>query len=314
MDRFESLRNFVSVVETGSISAAAERQRLAKSGVSRRLAELEQHLGVQLFRRTTRRMNLTDTGRSFYERARRLLDDLEEAELAVSSEHGALQGHIKLALPLSFGLGHLPPAIAEFMSRHPDLEIELDMNDRQVDLLQEGVDVAVRIAELDDSSLIARRLAPIRHVVCASPAYLARHGTPRSLEELRGHRCLVYSNLPEPEVWRCRLPNGEPGEVRLRPHMRANNGEMLALAAEAGQGLVLEPTFILYRSIRAGRLQPVLTDHAWREVQAYAVYPRTRHLSRRVRALVDFLAERFAGEPYWDDFSPRAGSEGAVTA
>lgn len=300
MDRFETLRNFVAVVEAGGISAAAERLRVAKSAVSRRLAELEQHLGAQLFRRTTRQMNLTDTGRSFYERARRLLDDLEEAELAVSSEHGALQGRLKVAVPLSFGLLHLAPALAEFMARHPDLEIELDMNDRQVDLVQEGVDVAVRIAELEDSSLIARRLATIRHAVCASPEYLARHGEPRTLAELRGHRCLIYTNLPEPEVWRCRLPSGETGEVRVHPQLRANNGQILAQVAEAGQGIVLEPTFILYQSIRARRLRPILTDHDWPDVYAYAVYPRTRHLSRRVRALVDFLAERYAGVPYWD--------------
>jgi DNA-binding transcriptional LysR family regulator len=176
------------------------------------------------------------------------------------------------------------------------------MNDRQVDLLAEGVDVAVRIAELGDSSLIARRLAPVRHVVCASPDYLARHGRPRSLEELSGHRCLVYSNLAEPDVWRCRRPDGTPASVRVRTQMRANNGEMLARAAAAGQGLILEPTFILGEWLRNGQLETVLDDHEWPLVQAYAVYPQTRHLSRRVRALVDFLAQRYAGEPEWDDF------------
>jgi DNA-binding transcriptional LysR family regulator len=312
MDRFEGLRNFVAVVEAGGISAASERMRVAKSGVSRRLAELEQHLGVQLFRRTTRHMGLTETGRSFYERARRILDDLEEAEGAVSTEHAALRGHLKVAVPLSFGLVHLAPVVAQFMGLHPELRIDLDMNDRRVDLLQEGVDVAVRIARLEDSTLIARRIAPIRHVLCASPDYLARRGCPQSPEALREHRCLVYGNLPEPDVWRCRRPNGEPAQVRIEPYLRANNGEMLARIAEAGEGIALEPTFILYRALRRGSLRPILTDHAWPQLQAYAVYPRTRHLSRRVRAFVDFLVERFDDPPYWDDLAETGPERAAV--
>jgi DNA-binding transcriptional LysR family regulator len=300
LNRLEEMQTFVRVVEAGSISGAAERMNIAKSAVSRRLADLEQRLGVQLFRRTTRRMNLTDTGRSFYERCLRILADVEEAELAVSQEHAALRGKLRVAVPLSFGLLHLGPAINEFQQRHPEVEFDLDFNDRQVDLLAEGFDLGLRIAELSDSSLIARRLATIRHVVCASPDYLERHGQPRHPTELAGHACLVYSNLPDPGTWSFQDAEGRPGSVKVDVRLRANNGEFLSRAAVAGQGIIVLPSFIVYRSIERGELVPLLTEYRWDSINAYAVYPPTRHLSNRVRAFVDFLAERFAGLPYWD--------------
>lgn len=300
MDRFEDLQTFVLVVEAGSISRAADRMDLAKSAVSRRIAGLEERLGAQLFRRTTRQLNLTDTGRSFYERCVRILDDLEEAEQAVSQEHGAMRGTLRVSVPLTFGLLHLTPVINDFMRAHPQVQFDLDLNDRQVDLLHEGFDLAVRIADLPDSSLIARRLTTVRSVVCASPDYLARRGTPRTPADLVRHDCLVYSNAPDPKDWRYRQPDGKAGSVRVAARLQANNGDFLCAAAVAGQGVIMGPTFISYRSIEQGLLTPILTDHAWPSIPAYAVYPRARHLSHRVRAFVDFLAERFAGVPYWD--------------
>jgi DNA-binding transcriptional LysR family regulator len=287
-------------VEAGSISGAADRMGVAKSAVSRRLADLEQHLGVQLLRRTTRRMDITTTGRSLYERAVRLLADLQETELAVSTEHGALSGSLRVAAPLSFGLRHLSGAIEDFLRLHPDVQFDLDFNDRQVDILQESFDVAIRIAELDDSSLIARRIAPIHTTLIASPAYLERYGTPRTPAELERHHCLVYTNLPDPALWDYRDKNGEPGRVRVNAVLKANNGDFLRSMAAAGRGIAQEPTFICHEAIEHGELVPVLGDYRWRSVNAYAVYPQTRHLSQRVRAFVDFLAERFAGVPYWD--------------
>jgi DNA-binding transcriptional LysR family regulator len=300
MDRLEEMRTFVKVVEAGSITAAAERLGIAKSAVSRRLVDLEERLSVQLFRRTTRTLNVTETGQGFYERCLRILADVEEAELAVSQQHGALRGRLRVAVPLSFGLGHLAPAMDAFLGAHPDVEFDLDLNDRQVDLLTEGFDLAVRIAELRDSTLIARRLAPVRHVVCASPAFLARHGTPRTAVELADHDCLVYANAPTPGLWEYTDPAGHPGRVQVRARIQANNGDCLRQAAEDGHGVVLGPSFILHQAIERGRLVPILRDHQWPMLHAYAVYPRTRHLSQRVRAFVDFLAERFAGVPYWD--------------
>jgi len=300
MDRLEEMRTFAGVVEAGSITGAADRLGIAKSAVSRRLADLEERLSVQLFRRTTRRLDLTDTGRSFYERCLRILADVDEAELAVSQQHGDLRGRLRVAVPLSFGLNHLGPAIDAFLQTHPGIEFDLDLNDRQVDLLAEGFDLAVRIAELEDSSLIARRLAPVRHVVCASPAYLAAQGTPRTPAELAEHGCLIYANAPNPGVWAYTDSTGRQGSVQVRARLRANNGDCLRQAAEDGHGIVLEPSFILYRSIEERKLIPILTEFQWPTIYAHAVYPRTRHLSRRVRAFVDFLAERFAGLPYWD--------------
>ena len=207
MDRFADMQMFVKIVEAASISAAAERLDVAKSAVSRRLAELETRLGVQLFQRTTRRMNLTDSGRSYYERCLRILADLDEAELAVSQAHGGLSGKLRVALPLSFGLLHLEPLINQFATAHPEVQFDLDFNDRQIDLMQDGFDVAVRIASLTDSSLIARRLSVVRHLVCASPAYLTQHGTPQTPHELTQHACLGYSNLATPESWAYRDAN-----------------------------------------------------------------------------------------------------------
>jgi DNA-binding transcriptional LysR family regulator len=300
MDRFADMRMFVAVVDAGSISGAAERLAVAKSAVSRRLAELETRLGAQLLHRTTRTLSLTDSGRAFFERAQRILADLEEAEQAVSQAHGAIRGRLKVALPLSFGLLHLADLIHEFMGLHPEVEFDLDFNDRQIDLMQEGFDLAIRIARLPDSSLIARKLAPIRHGLCASPEYLARHGTPMRADDLAGHAGLVYSNLANPGLWNYVGPDGQPGSVRVPIKLRANNGDFLCRAAIACQGVILHPTFYLNDAIRSGALVPLLTDHAWPEVNAYAVYPPTQHLSRRVRAFVDFLAEKLAGEPDWD--------------
>jgi DNA-binding transcriptional LysR family regulator len=300
MDRFADMQIYVSVVESGTISAAAERLNLAKSAVSRRLAELEARLGVSLIHRTTRRLNLTESGRAYYTRCVAILADVEEAESAVSQAHRALKGSLKVALPLAFGLLHLAPLIQAFMTLHPDVRFELDFNDRQIDLMQEGFDLAVRIATLEDSSLIARRLAPIRHVVCASPGYLARHGTPRAAADLAQHVCLAYSNVRDPGLWNYHDPEGEPGQVRVPVRLSASSGEFLLRAAVAGEGLVQLPTFYVHEALRTGQLVQLLADHAWPELAAYAVYPPTRHLSSRARALIDFLAERLAGDPHWD--------------
>lgn len=300
MDRFENMNAFVRVVEAGSISAAADRMDVAKSVVSRRLKELEEHLGVELFHRTTRQMNLTDSGRAFYQQSVRILADILEAEHATSQFHGALKGNLKVAVPLSFGLMHLGPAITAFLQTHPDIEFDLDFNDRQVDLLAEGFDLAIRIASLPDSSLIARRLAPIQAVMCASPAYLERMGTPQAPEQLIQHRCLVYNLISNSDNWNVYDATGQLLKTRIIPYLKASNGEFLRDAAVDGLGIVLLPAFIVYREIERGALIPVLTGYRYTQLAAYAIYPQTRHLSQRVRAFVDFLSQRFEGMPYWD--------------
>lgn len=300
MDRFEDLQTFVAVVEAGSFTAAAERLDTAKSAVSRRVSALEERLGVQLLRRTTRRLNLTDSGHSFYEHSARILADLEEAESAIAQEHGELRGALRVALPLSFGLRHMCKPIAAFSHQHPRVEFDLDFNDRRVDLVQEGADLAVRIGHLADSSLIARRIFEARTVVCGSQAYFDKHGLPEKPEDLADHRCLVYGNLSDPTTWAWRDADGQGHKVKVNVAMTASSGDFLCAAAVEGLGVALQPTFIAGEAISRGDLVPVLTDFEWPVTPAWAVYPPTRHLSYRVREFIDFLAEYFSGTPYWD--------------
>jgi DNA-binding transcriptional LysR family regulator len=304
MNRLENIHTFIKVADFGSISATAAHLDIAKSAVSRRIMELEQHLGVQLFRRTTRLLNLTDSGKNFYERAVRVRTDLEEAELAVSQQHGELAGPLKIAAPLSFGLRHLTPAITDFMKSHPKLQFDLDFNDRHVDILQEGFDLAIRISRLGDSSFIARPLATVHHMVCASPEYLQRNGTPSTPDALIHHHCLSYSNVPDSDVWHFTDPDNQPGQIKIPVALRANNGDFLRDAAIAGFGVIMAPTFIVYDAANKGLLRPLLSDYQWPAITAYAIYPQTRHLSQRVRTFVDFLARRFTGTPYWDLIVP----------
>lgn len=300
MNKFEDIQAFISVVDTGSFTAAAERLNSAKSAVSRRVSALEQRLGVQLLRRTTRVLNLTDSGRSFYERGTRILADLEEAEAAVQQQHGELRGTLRVALPLSFGVRHMGGPIAAFSKLHPQVDFDLDLNDRRVDLIEDNIDVALRIGHLPDSSLIARRLFDVRAVICASPHYLHQHGIPATPEDLRDHRCLVYSNLAEPNSWSYEDGDGKRQRVKVKAAMTASSGDYLSNAASHGMGLAMQPTFIAADAIRRGTLVAVLTDYKWPLTPAYAVYPPARHLSFRVRAFIDFLAEKFAGTPPWD--------------
>ncbi len=300
MDRFEELQTFTAVVESGNFSAAAERLNLAKSAVSRRIGELEARLGVQLLNRTTRRLSLTDAGHTFYEHCARLLGDLAEAEQAVASGQAALGGRIRMAAPLSFGLLHLEPALSEFLLAHPDVELDLDLSDRQINLVEEGFDLAIRIGELSDSTLVAKRLAPIHFVNCASPEYLRQHGTPSTPQELINHYGLAYGYISTGQQWTFVGDDGSTTTVKVRPRMRANNGDALQQAAIAGLGVLAGPTFIAYRAVAAGQLQVIMPGYRMASMAAFAIYPSRRHLPQRVRVLIDFLAERLGDEPYWD--------------
>lgn len=300
MDRFEDMQTFVAVVETGSFTAAAQRLNAAKSVVSRRVSALEKRLGAQLLRRTTRQLNLTDSGRSFYEHSARLLADLEEAESAVAQEHGELRGTLKVALPLAFGVRHMHRPVAEFSRLHPRVEFDLDFNDRRIDLVEEGVDLAIRIGNLADSSLIAKRLFDARTVVCGSKSYFDAHGTPQTPEDLPDHQCLVYGNLADPMKWVCRDSEGQAHKINVNAKMKASSGDFLGAAAIEGLGIALQPTFIAGEAISRGELVAVLTDYEWPVTPAWAVYPPTRHLSYRVREFIDFLAAYFSGTVYWD--------------
>jgi len=299
MGQLEDMDAFVRVVEAGGITRAAEQMGVAKSAVSRRLVELEGRLGVQLVQRTTRQSSLTEAGRGYYERALQILADVNELNATTSDTKAQLEGGLKIAVPLSFGLQHLVPAINAFVDAHPKLVIHLDFSYRQVDLVEEGFDLAIRIAELQDSTLIARRIAPIRFALCASRAYLESNGPPTMPQDLKDHDALQYALLSG-SSWKFISPQGRQVTAPIRVRMRANNGEFLRDAAVDGQGIARLPTFIVWREIECGELVPLMTDHAIEPLNAYAIYPQTRHLSQRVRALIDFLVKRFEGEPYWD--------------
>jgi len=301
MIKTEEIQAFVQIVEASTITAAAERLSLAKSAISRRLSELEDQLGVELFHRTTRKLVLTDSGRGFYQRCVQILSDLEEAEHSVSHAHHELSGQLRVAAPLSFGAMHLGPAIIEFQKLHPKLNFDLDFNDRKIDLIQEGFDVGIRIADLKDSSLIARKIASASFVICASPEYLEQHGRPEIPEDLKNHHCFTYTNKDHPDRWIFTDKQGATQTVNIPRVMQANNGTFLNSAAIAGLGIVYQPTFIAHESITKGELIPILQDYSMTKVNAYAIYPPTRHLSQRVRQFIDFLVKRFAGVPYWEE-------------
>lgn len=302
MSLFDDMTVFVHVVEAGSFSSAARRLGIAKSIVSRRIGALEARLGTSLFHRSTRRLSLTETGLAYVERARRILSDVAEADDVARQLQGELKGKLRVAAPMSFGWRHLAPAVLDFLAAHTGLDVDLDLNDRRVDLVSEGYDLAIRIGKLADSSLIARTLAPCRHVVCASPAYLAKRGIPRTPLDLatQNHDCLVYSNRPASEQWRFRMGDTWHEAPVMARRLGVNNGDVLRDAAIAGLGLVVLPTFLVGDAVAAGALCVVLGDHEFFDPSIHAVWPPNRQLSAKVRALVDFLTLRFGGTPYWD--------------
>ena len=299
MDRFLAVQTFSRVVELGSFARAAERLGLSTSAVSRQVADLEAHLDARLLNRTTRRISLTEAGQAFYERSVQLLADLEEAESSVRAAALVPRGHLKLTCGVTFGIRYLAPAVAEFAERHPQLVFDLDLSDRAVDLVDEGFDLAIRIGPIGQQGLVSRRLGWTRTVCCASPAYLARSGAPERPEDLARHECLTYTHVPVPNTWRFESPAGDSHALRITPRHRANNGRMLVELAVRGLGVVVEPDFIVAPEVRAGRLVRLLPGFELPRVPISAVYPSRRHLSAKVRAFVDFLAERFSRAPDW---------------
>jgi DNA-binding transcriptional LysR family regulator len=286
---------FVRVVETGSFARAAERMGLSKPVLSRRVARLEQQLGARLLTRSARGAQPTGVGQAYYERAAGILADLDAAQEVVAQAVTQIAGPIRLSAPLSFGVAYLAPALADFAKLHPGVELDIEFEDRAVDLVGGGYDLAVRIGKLADSSLIARRIAPVRKHVIASPAYLGAHGRPARPADLAGHAILVYGN----EQWRFRV--GDRWEtVRVQPRMRTNNGEMLRAAALAGLGICMLPSFIAAPALGDGSVEVLLRDYPAEEGALHAVMPPGRAVTARVRALVDFLVDRFGPEPAWD--------------
>ena len=286
---------FVRVAETGSFARAAERMGLSKPVLSRRVARLESQLGARLLIRTGRGAVPTEIGQAYFARAANILAELDAAAEDVAEAVTSIAGPIRLTAPLSFGIAHLGPALAEFATAHPRVELDIALEDRFVDLAGGGYDLALRIGRLADSSLVARRIAPVRLVLVGSADYLARRGRPQAPADLASHDILLYAN----DVYRFRV--GDEWEtVRVSPRMRSNNGEMLRDAAIAGLGLCLLPSFIAAPALAAGALEPLLREYPLDEAALHAVMPPGRATTARVRALVDFLVARLGPEPAWD--------------
>jgi DNA-binding transcriptional LysR family regulator len=288
MDKLASLRAFVKVVELSSFSEAGRQLRLSRSAVSKYVAQLENDLGVHLINRTTRRASPTENGQSYYERVLAILADLDDADRSVADLQSTPRGLLRVNAPMSFGTIRLGPMIADFMTLHPELQIQLVLSDEQVDPVQEGLDVTLRIAELESSSLIARKIVPIERVLCASPDYLERHGVPRHPNDLRHHNCLTYGYLSTGNQWKLTGPDGDHW-IAPKWTLCANNAEVLRDAAARGCGIAVVPEFIAQTELRGGALRTVLTQYHPPELSLYALYPPTRHLAVKVRLLIDFL-------------------------
>jgi DNA-binding transcriptional LysR family regulator len=305
MDTFAALKAFVAVIEEGGFAPAGRRTGVATSSVTRQVDALEESLGTQLLNRSTRSVTLTSVGESYFEHAVRILGDLENANLEVSETSGPPRGLLRVSLPVAFARLHIAPAIPAFVRLYPGIRLDLTMSDDVVDLVEQRLDLAIRLGSVEASSLVARKIAPHRRLVCASPDYLGERGIPQSPADLAAHNCLTFSYTQGNSTWRF---SGQSDEaVRVSGSMRANNSEVLREAAIGGMGLILMPSWLVGADIEAGRLRVVLPE--WEAGLGgsggaiYAVYLPNRRSSKKVRAFVDFLIERFGSPPYWDTLS-----------
>jgi DNA-binding transcriptional LysR family regulator len=297
MDRFQEMRAFAAVVDAGSFVRAADTLDVSKTAVSRLVADLEARLGTRLLHRTTRTLSLTPEGEVFHERCRQLLQGLEEAEAELSAHAGDAVGQLRINVPVTFGLLHLAPLWPAFLERHPKVVLDVTLADRVVDLVDEGYDLAVRIARLPASSLVSRQLSSTRLVLCASPEFLRRHGTPAHPSQIAQHEVVGYTLLATGEQWEFEGPQG-PVHVKVAPRMRTNSGDTCCAAAVAHQGIVLQPTFLVGPHLASGALVEILPEFRSIELGIYAVYPSRKHLTPKVRVLIDFLAAAFR-RPAW---------------
>lgn len=301
MDRFKEIEAFVTVVEAGSFVAAGDALHVSKAAVSRAVLELEKRLGARLLQRTTRRLSITEAGRAYYDRCKQIMAELDEADSAVGAVTGTAVGKLRINAPVSFGIRHLSPVWGQFMQRYPQVELEIDLSDRIVDVVDEGFDAVVRISRLVDSTLVHRKLATTRIMAVASPGYIEAHGLPRHPDALEDHATIGYEYAASGDIWR--FENEEEGvvEITTRPKARANNGDTCRSMALDGVGVAMEPDFLVAHDLAAGRLVHLFPQFTCREIGIYVVYPSRKHLSVKVRALVDFLAEAFQTPPWLQD-------------
>lgn len=305
MDKFGSIRTFVKVIEAGGFAAAARDMGLSRSAVHKYVTILENELGAQLLRRSTRKVTPTDSGIVFYERCKQILSDLDEAMSVVTELHQQPTGNLRINAPMSFGTLHLSDVVADYMDNYPNVHVELVLNDRFVDPIEEGFDVTIRIGKTHHStSLISKEIAPVTRVLCASLTYIEKAGEPTHPNELKQHRCLHYGYQGSGSRWRFSSADGEYS-YPVNCVMWSNNGEVLRDAAIKHQGIVLLPTFIIEEALRQGQLKIILPGFLPFGVAFHALYPRHRHLSAKVRLFVDHVIDRFGGQPSWDSLRDR---------
>jgi DNA-binding transcriptional LysR family regulator len=299
IDIVAGMRVFTAVVEAGSFAGAADKLDLSRGMATRYVAQLEAHLGVRLLNRTTRKLSLTEVGSDYYQRATQVLAMIEEAETSAAQEASVPRGTLRVNTSVAFGAHHMGRAITEYLQRYPGVEVDLTLNDRVVDLVEEGFDLALRVAAQIDPGLVARRLTRVRTAACASPAYLKKRGTPKSPEQLGGHNCITYAYSSSQNDWHFRR-KGVERTVRVSGNLQGNNGDILVSAAIEGLGVILQPTFLMFEALRNNALVRILPDWEADEFSVFAVYPHRKFLPPKVRSFIDFLAERFGPEPYWD--------------
>ncbi len=300
MQRLDGERMFIAVIDLGSFAAAASRLGTSSGQASKLVSKLESDLGVQLIKRTTRALAATEVGQAYYERIKPLVEEFDALESSVRMASGAPSGRLRLTAPMTFGTMQLTPVLLQFAHAFPDIQLDVGFSDRVVNLVDEGFDAAVRIGKPGDSSLIARRLCEVRIVLAASPDYLERCGEPRSPTDLTGHDCIIDGNFRDPLNWRFRIGDGETTSVSINGRLRFSSAEACLAAAKAGLGIARIPSFVAGPSLAAGELRPLLLDFEEERLGLYALYPPGRHLAAKVRALVDFLAMAYRGEPSWD--------------
>jgi DNA-binding transcriptional LysR family regulator len=301
MERLDCDRMFVAVIETGSFSKAAERLGVSPGQASKLVSRLESLLGAQLLKRTTRALQATEVGRGYYERIKPLLTDFDDLDAAVKNQSATASGRLRVSVPVSFGTAQLAPALVEFAQNFPNIELDVNFSDRNVNLVDEGFDLAVRVGAPTDSSLIVRKLCDMRVVIAAAPAYLEAHGEPTEPTTLGNRDCIIDSNFREPLLWRFRDNRAAHSfSVPVSGRLRFSNAEACLAAAEAGLGITRIPSFIAGPRFRTDRLKPLLRDFEDRPYGVHVLYPSGRHLALKVRVLVDFLAARYRGEPSWD--------------
>jgi DNA-binding transcriptional LysR family regulator len=289
MDQLQTMRAFTKVVEEGSFIQAAEKLEISPQLVSKYVSQLETHLGVRLLNRTTRRQHLTEAGSAYYQRAQEVLADIEDMELQLSDLQQTARGELRISAPVSFAMHYLAPLLCDFQREYPGVSIDLQLNDRKVDIIEEGFDIALRIGHLSSSSLVAKRLAPVRMMYCASPQYLAAKGTPQSLDEMKSHDYLHYSYLDESKA------------PKANCKLRSNNGDVLTAAACAGAGIVVQPSFIVADALRSGKLVPILQGYEPEPLGLYGVFAHRQLLASKVRSFLDFADGYFGDPPVWDE-------------